>query len=152
MVVLVQTGEMKCASSWCDTGYPCILSRKTRLSTPGRKDTCVVQKVTVQLVDDLDGSVAQETVEFGLDGVSYQIDLSSVNAEKIRDMLHDFVANARRSGLRKRVASTAAKARSAAVDREQNQAIREWARKRGLRVSERGRISAEVLEAYHQAN
>jgi len=112
----------------------------------------VVQKVTVQLVDDLDGSVAQETVEFGLDGVSYQIDLSSVNAEKIRDMLHDFVANARRSGLRKRVASTAAKARSAAVDREQNQAIREWARKRGLRVSERGRISAEVLEAYHQAN
>jgi nucleoid-associated protein Lsr2 len=112
----------------------------------------VVQKVTVQLVDDLDGSAAQETVEFGLDGVSYQIDLSSVNAEKIRDMLSDFVANARRSGLRKRAASAAAKGRSAAVDREQNQAIREWARKRGLRVSERGRISAEVLEAYHQAN
>jgi len=112
----------------------------------------VVQKVTVQLVDDLDGSVADETVEFGLDGVSYQIDLSSVNAEKIRDMLSDFVTNARRSGLRKRAAATAAKGRSAAVDREQNQAIREWARKRGLRVSERGRISAEVLEAYHQAN
>jgi hypothetical protein len=112
----------------------------------------VVQKVTVQLVDDLDGSVAQETVEFGLDGVSYQIDLSSVNAEKIRGMLTDFVANARRSGLRKRAAATAPKGRSAAVDREQNQAIREWARKRGLKVSERGRISAEVLEAYHQAN
>lgn len=114
----------------------------------------MVQKVTVQLVDDLDGSVAQETVEFGLDGVSYQIDLSSVNAEKIRDMLSDFVANGRRSGLRggKRAISAAAKSRSAAVDREQNQAIREWARKRGLRVSERGRISAEVLEAYHQAN
>ena len=113
----------------------------------------MVQKVTVQLVDDLDGSVADETVEFGLDGVSYQIDLSSVNAEKIRDMLSDFVTNARRSGLRKRPgAATAKGARSAAVDREQNQAIREWARKRGLRVSERGRISAEVLEAYHQAN
>jgi Lsr2 len=112
----------------------------------------VVQKVTVQLVDDLDGSVAQETVEFGLDGVSYQIDLSAVNAEKIRGMLSDFVANARRSGLRKRAAAIAPKGRSAAVDREQNQAIREWARKRGLKVSERGRISAEVLEAYHQAN
>jgi hypothetical protein len=112
----------------------------------------VVQKVTVQLVDDLDGSIAQETVEFGLDGVAYQIDLSSVNAEKIRGMLSDFVANARRSGLRKRSGVAPQKARSAAVDREQNQAIREWARKRGLRVSERGRISAEVLEAYHQAN
>lgn len=112
----------------------------------------MVQKVTVQLVDDLDGSVADETVEFGLDGVSYQIDLSTVNAEKIRGMLSDFVANARRSGLRKRPGGAAAKGRSAAVDREQNQAIREWGRKRGLRVSERGRISAEVLEAYHQAN
>jgi hypothetical protein len=112
----------------------------------------VVQKVTVQLVDDLDGSIAQETVEFGLDGVAYQIDLSSVNAEKIRGMLSDFVENARRSGLRKRAGAAPQKARSAAVDREQNQAIREWARKRGLRVSERGRISAEVLEAYHQAN
>jgi hypothetical protein len=113
----------------------------------------VAQKVTVQLVDDLDGSVADETVEFGLDGVSYQIDLSAVNAEKIRDTLADFVSHARRTGSRtKRSAVAAGRSRSAAVDREQNQAIREWARKRGLKVSERGRISAEVLEAYHQAN
>jgi hypothetical protein len=110
----------------------------------------VAQKVTVQLVDDLDGSVAEETVEFGLDGVSYQIDLSSVNAEKIRDALADFVVHARRSGLRKRATIPAQRSRSAAVDREQNQAIRDWARKRGLKVSERGRISAEVLDAYHR--
>jgi hypothetical protein len=112
----------------------------------------VAQKVTVQLVDDLDGSVAEETVEFGLDGISYQIDLSSVNAEKIRDLLEDYVAHARRSGPRRRSSATTVRSRSAAVDREQNQAIREWARKRGLKVSERGRIAAEVLEAYHQAN
>jgi hypothetical protein len=112
----------------------------------------VAQKVTVQLVDDLDGSVAEETVEFGLDGVSYQIDLSTVNAEKIRDLLGDYVAHARRSAARRRGASGVVRGRSAAVDREQNQAIREWARKRGLKVSERGRISAEVLDAYHQAN
>ena len=62
----------------------------------------MAQKVTVQLVDDLDGSVAEETVEFGLDGVSYQIDLSMVNAEKIRDLLGDYVAHARRSGARRR--------------------------------------------------
>ena len=112
----------------------------------------MAQKVTVQLVDDLDGSVAEETVEFGLDGVSYQIDLSSVNAEKIRDVLGDYVTHARRSDSRRRGSAGPARGRSAAVDREQNQAIREWARKRGLKVSERGRISAEVLDAYHQAN
>ena len=112
----------------------------------------MAQKVTVQLVDDLDGSVAEETVEFGLDGVSYQIDLSSVNAEKIRDMLSDFVTNARRSGMRKRSTGVVPKARSAAVDREQNQAIREWARKQGMKVSDRGRIPAEVLDAYHKTN
>lgn len=112
----------------------------------------MAQKVTVQLVDDLDGSVAEETVEFGLDGVSYQIDLSSGNAEKIRDLLADYVSHARRSGRGRRTAGPAPRSRSAAVDREQNQAIREWARKRGLKVSERGRISAEVLDAYHQAN
>ena len=112
----------------------------------------MAQKVTVQLVDDLDGSVAEETVEFGLDGVAYQIDLSSANAEKIRAMLGDYVTHARRSGARRRSSANVVRGRSAAVDREQNQAIREWARKRGLKVSERGRISAEVLEAYHQAN
>jgi predicted DNA-binding protein (UPF0278 family) len=112
----------------------------------------VAQKVTVQLVDDLDGSVAVETVDFGLDGVSYQIDLSTVNAEKIRELLGDYVTHARRSGTHRRTPAAGLRGRSAAVDREQNQAIREWARKRGLKVSERGRISAEVLEAYHQAN
>lgn len=112
----------------------------------------MAQKVTVQLVDDLDGSAAEETVEFGLDGVAYQIDLSSANAEKIRTLLSDYVSHARRSGSRRRSSANTARGRSAAVDREQNQAIREWARKRGLKVSERGRISAEVLDAYHQAN
>ncbi|HEX3646970.1 MAG TPA: Lsr2 family protein [Pseudonocardiaceae bacterium] len=112
----------------------------------------MAQKVTVQLVDDLDGSVAEETVEFGLDGVAYQIDLSSANADKIRGLLSDYVTHARRSGTRRRASGNAVRGRSAAVDREQNQAIREWARKRGLKVSERGRISAEVLDAYHQAN
>lgn len=116
----------------------------------------MAQKVTVQLVDDLDGSAAEETVEFGLDGVSYQIDLSTVNAEKIRGTFADYVRHARRTGNvrgTRRIQPTATRSsRSAAVDREQNQAIREWARKRGLKVSERGRISAEVLEAYHQAN
>ncbi|MCP2164687.1 histone-like nucleoid-structuring protein Lsr2 [Goodfellowiella coeruleoviolacea] len=113
----------------------------------------MAQKVTVTLVDDLDGSQAEETVEFGLDGISYQIDLSSKNAGKLRDALADFVSSARRAGGRKRAAGrppAGAKARPASADREQNQAIREWARKQGMKVSDRGRIPADVLEAYHR--
>jgi hypothetical protein len=113
----------------------------------------MAQKVTVTLVDDLDGSTAEETVEFGLDGVSYTIDLSSGNAGKLRDALSDFVASARRAGGRKRSGPgrpAGVKARPASADREQNQAIREWARKQGMKVSDRGRIPAEVLDAYHQ--
>jgi hypothetical protein len=113
----------------------------------------VAQKVTVSLIDDLDGDKADETVEFGLDGKNYEIDLSSGNAGKLRDALADYVSAARRPGGRRRSgggATTAA--RRPAVDREQNQAIRDWARKRGMKVSDRGRIPADVLEAYHQEN
>ncbi|SFP53624.1 Lsr2 protein [Amycolatopsis arida] len=113
----------------------------------------MAQKVLVSLVDDLDGSEAEETVEFGLDGVSYQIDLSAENAEELRDALAQYIEHARRSGGRKR-SPRAAKvaARPASVDREQNQAIRAWARKNGYQVSDRGRIPSEVVEAYHRKN
>ena len=122
----------------------------------------MAQKVVVSLVDDLDQSEADETVEFGLDGATYEIDLSDANASALRDKLADFVAHARRSGGRRKSSTTAsapAARRSsggsggrAAVDREQNQAIREWARKQGMTVSERGRIPSEVSEAYHKAH
>lgn len=115
----------------------------------------MAQKVTVSLIDDLDGDKAEETVEFGLDGKNYEIDLSSSNASKLRDALADFVASARRPGGRRRsggAGAVAAAARRPAVDREQNQAIRDWARKRGMKVSDRGRIPADVLESYHQEN
>ena len=112
----------------------------------------------IRLVDDLDGAVADETVEFGVDGKSYEIDLSTANAKKLRDALAEFVASARRAGGRRRGggsgsgSSAPATARRPSIDREQNQAIREWARKRGMKVSDRGRIPAEVLEAYHKEN
>lgn len=114
----------------------------------------MAQKVTVTLVDDLDGSEAEETVEFGLDGVNYQVDLSTVHATKLRDGLAAFVAHARRAGGRRRSAGRSAgrPARPASADREQNQAIREWARRKGMKVSDRGRIPAEILETYHQEN
>ena len=118
----------------------------------------MAQKVTVTLVDDLDGGQADETVEFGLDGVSYQIDLSAENANELREALANYVSHARRAGGRKkpgpRPGSGGGRSGggSTSADREQNQAIRDWARKRGMKVSDRGRIPADVLEAYHQEN
>lgn len=111
----------------------------------------MAQQVTVTLVDDLDGSEAEETVEFGLDGAFYEIDLSEDNAERLRDALADYVEHARRAGGRKRAGRAVAgrAPRSASADREQNQAIREWARKQGMNVSERGRIPKEVTDAYN---
>ena len=112
----------------------------------------MAQKVMVTLVDDLDGSEAEETIEFGLDGAFYEIDLSEDNAERLRDTLSDYVEHARRQAGRKRLAGRvlAGRApRTASADREQNQAIREWARKQGMNVSDRGRIPKEVTDAYN---
>jgi hypothetical protein len=106
----------------------------------------------VRLIDDLDGEAADETIEFGIDGKNYEIDLSKANAGKLRDALASYVAAARRSGGRRRGGTSGGAARRPSIDREQNQAIRDWARKRGMKVSDRGRIPAEVLEAYHKEN
>jgi hypothetical protein len=110
----------------------------------------MAQQVLVSLVDDIDGSEADETVEFGLDGVTYQIDLSEENAEELRDALAQYVEHARRTGGRKRSGRGGGDGRSTtAVDREQNQAIRAWARDSGYEIADRGRIPAEVVDAYH---
>jgi hypothetical protein len=111
---------------------------------------------TVTLVDDLDGSEAAESVAFALDGVSYEIDLSEENAEKLREALAGYVAGARRvDGTRRTGRAKPAKpARGSrtAPDREQTAAVREWARANGYEVSERGRLSATVLAAFEAAH
>jgi len=112
----------------------------------------MAQQTIVTLVDDLDGSEADQTVEFALDGVSYEIDLSEPNATKLREALAGFMSHARRTGGRRRGTARSAGGPRPGVDREQNAAIRDWARKRGMKVSDRGRIPAEVLEAYHRDN
>ena len=113
----------------------------------------MVQKIQTVLEDDVDGSVAVETVVFGLDGRSYEIDLSANNAKKLRDALAIYVGNARRAGRSTRPTNGGRGSRgSARADREQTQAIRDWARKNGHKVNDRGRVPATVIEAYHQAN
>jgi hypothetical protein len=107
----------------------------------------MAQKVKIILVDDLDEGSADETVRFGLDGVSYEMDLSSANASKLRDALGPFVAKARKT-------STGRATRSrVALGRNQDSAqIRQWARENGYTVNSRGRIQAEIQEAYQKAN
>ncbi len=110
----------------------------------------MAKKVQVLLVDDVDkSSPADETVSFALDGVSYEIDLTSENAGKLRDDLAVWIGHAERTGGRR----STSKASGRSAGRKQDlSAVREWARSNGYKVSDRGRISAEVQEAYDKAN
>jgi hypothetical protein len=108
----------------------------------------VAQKISVMLVDDLDGSDAVETLTFALDGAEYEIDLSAKNAASLRDALAKYVAAGRKSraGSKRRPQARSGRSGSTASG------IRAWARANGWEVSERGRVSAEVKAAYDAAH
>jgi hypothetical protein len=124
----------------------------------------MAQRTVVQLVDDIDGTQITdnqgETVTFGLDGATYEIDLTDQNAKQLRDAVRVYIANARRiSGGRGRPAGSAnvptqrrGGLSSGKRDPEQTKAIKEWARANGHKVAERGRISQSVIEAYEAAH
>ncbi|MFD1967491.1 histone-like nucleoid-structuring protein Lsr2 [Pseudonocardia alni] len=104
---------------------------------------------TVQLIDDLDGAAADETVAFTLDGKQFEIDLNAGNAATLREKLAPFVYAARTAGGGRRARRREAVAGAGSTEaRRHNQAVRVWARENGYAVSERGRIPAEVVEAY----
>lgn len=106
----------------------------------------MAQKIHVVLIDDLDQSEADETVSFGLDGSTYEIDLSEGNAASLREALAPYVAQGRRLNGgkrgRKSVTSVGPSARE----------LRDWARSNGFEVSERGRVSAEIRQAFEAAH
>jgi len=115
----------------------------------------MARKVQVILSDDLDENVpADETVSFALDGTNYEIDLSDSNAREMRDALSRYVQAARKVGRASGRASGGGRSRATGgrMDREQAGAIRDWARKNGHQVSDRGRIPASVVEAYESAH
>lgn len=107
----------------------------------------MAQKVQVLLLDDLDGGTADETVNFALDGSSYEIDLSKENASKFRDALAPYVSAARRARRGRR-----SQGAPRGGGRGDTSAIREWARGKGLKVSDRGRIPADIMAKYDAAN
>jgi hypothetical protein len=110
----------------------------------------MAEQIIKRLIDDIDGGEAEETVQFSLDGVPYEIDLSSANAKKVRDSLAPFVEHARKAG---GSAGGGRRRRSrAASSRERSADIRAWAKARGIKVNERGRIPATVVEEYERAH
>ncbi len=110
----------------------------------------MAQRTQIVLEDDVDGGTADETVTFGLDGVSYEIDLSAKNANRLRDALATWIGHGRRSGGR-RVTGRRASAPSGGR-RNDLSSVREWARANGHSVSDRGRVAASVQEAYDKAH
>lgn len=113
----------------------------------------MARREIVVLEDDLDGGTADETVKFGLDGTQYEIDLSKGNAAKLRDVFATYLAGARKVSRGGVVVGgrVAARGGSAATDREQNKAVRAWAKRKGKKISERGRIPQGIVDEYHAA-
>jgi len=110
----------------------------------------MARKVEVKLLDDIDGGEADETLKFGVDGSNYEIDLNAKHAEELRAFLAKFILSARRVGRggvtttgRGRVASTPAR-----TDRAQTQAIRAWAKRKKIKLADRGRIPGTIVEQY----
>jgi hypothetical protein len=115
----------------------------------------MAQKVQVLLVCDLhDGDDVEgtETITFGLDGTSYEIDACDAHASALRDAFAPFVGQARRAGRGGQAAATRRKPAGKSTDADRVSAIREWGRANGHQVSERGRLSATLTSAYDAAH
>ena len=116
---------------------------------PVRKGSVVAQKIQTVFIDDLDGSEAEGTVRFGLDGAEYEIDLNAEHARALRDALARYVQAARRAGgSARRSARSGRRARADGVDSTE---VREWAKAQGIDVKDRGRVPAELVVKFKAA-
>lgn len=112
----------------------------------------MAQKVQVLLLDDLSGGEADETVTFALDGKTYEIDLNSDNADELRTALEPYVKAGRRAGGRAARGRGGRAAASGGGSSSQDTAkIRAWAKENGYEVNDRGRVPANIREAYEKA-
>jgi hypothetical protein len=119
---------------------------------PQWKGTALARETITKLIDDIDGSVATETVAFGLDGYSYQIDLSAKNAKKLRSELAPYLERGHRvTGRAVAPGRAGRRGRATVGDKDQNKAIREWAMRKGMDVALRGRIRQDIIDEYHKS-
>jgi len=109
----------------------------------------VAQKIQTLFIDDLDGSAAEGTVRFGLDGTEYEIDLNAEHARELRDALARYI------GVARRVAAAARRpgrgARRGPGSGLNTTEVREWAKAQGIEVKDRGRVPAELVARFKAA-
>ena len=106
-------------------------------------------KIQTLLIDDLDGSAAEGTIRFGLDGADYEIDLNAGHARELRDALARYVGAARRvGGTARRPARGARRGSASGLNTTE---VREWARAQGIEVKDRGRVPAELVVKFKAA-
>ena len=105
----------------------------------------MAQKIQTTFIDDIDGSEAEGTVRFGLDGAGYEIDLSVAHSEELHKALAPYIAHARKAG-----ALRAARGRRN-VGATDTHRVREWAREHGIHVNDRGRVPADIKDRYRRA-
>jgi hypothetical protein len=108
----------------------------------------MAQKIQTLFIDDMDGSPAEGTVRFGLDGTDYEIDLNAEHAEALRGALTRYVEAARReSGTRR----PGRRKRKVGTEGVNNSEVRDWARGQGIEVKDRGRIPAQLVVKFRAA-
>jgi len=109
----------------------------------------MAQRIQTFFIDDLDGSEAEGTVLFGLDGTQYEIDLSTGHAKELRAVLARYIDAGRRvTGTARQAGRTG---RKAPVNGISNTEVRAWAKAHGLQVKDRGRVPADVIAQYQAA-
>jgi hypothetical protein len=106
----------------------------------------LAQKIQTLFVDDIDGSEAEGTTRFGLDGADYEIDLSVAHSEELHKALAPYIAHGRKTGGTRRAAR--GRRTASAIDTHK---VREWAREQGIEIKERGRVPGDIVEKYRQA-
>jgi nucleoid-associated protein Lsr2 len=106
----------------------------------------VAQRTQVLYVDDIDGSEAEGTVRFGYGGAEYEIDLNKKHSDQLASALGPYIAAARR------VSASRRPGRGTRANRHNQSDVRAWAREQGIKISDRGRIPADVLAQYHAAH
>lgn len=111
----------------------------------------MTQRMKIELISDLDGGHADETVHFGIDGTNYQIDLSTADARALRKVLEQYAKAGRKLPASASKGGKAASAASTTSRRDTARKVREWAKDNGYSISARGRVPAEVVEAYQKA-
>lgn len=106
----------------------------------------MAQRTQILYLDDIDGSQADGTVRFGLDGTAYEIDLNKKHADQLAKVIRPYVEAARRVPSSRRAAS------SGRASRHDQSDVRAWARAQGIKVSDRGRIPTDLMAQYQAAH